>query len=305
MSFLQDFEALKKSIPVPAIRSDTNENCEYVEYGGNNRNCYYCFTCLQLENGIYCDMSGLSSKNIVDCHYCGYCELCYQCIECLYCYNSSYLFDCTKCRDCDYCSMCIDCNNCFGCVALTHKQYCIYNKQYSKEEYIKAITELKQSPSKENLENLHKLMQQTPYPQNQQRNNENCLYGDYISYSKNVYWGFNTYWLENSGYVYSGGMAKNCWDLYYVGGSSGKDIMQGISELCYECVGGSSLYHCFYTYQCMSCTNCYYSWALDNCSDCFGCVALRNKKYCILNNQLTREQYEKAVVGIKNELGWR
>jgi hypothetical protein len=305
MSFLQNFEALRKSIPIPGLRSFSNENCEYSDYGGNNKNCHYCINCIQLTNGKYCDFSGLNSNDITDCIFCGYSELCYECVECMYCYHSAYLFDCTKCRDCNFCSMCIDCTNCFGCVALTHKQHCIYNKQYTKDEYLTKVAKLMSRPAKENMTKLQALIQQTPYPQSHQRNNVNCLYGDYISYSKNVYWGFNTYWLEDSGYVFLGGKAKNCWDLYFVGGSTGKDIMSGISEYCYECVGGSSIYHCFYTYQSSNCTNCYYSWALDNCSDCFGCVALSNKKYCILNNQLTKEEYERGMALIKKELRWK
>lgn len=34
-----------------------------------------------------------------------------------------------------YCDMCIGVQDCFGCFGLKHKQYCILNKQYSKEEY--------------------------------------------------------------------------------------------------------------------------------------------------------------------------
>ena len=30
---------------------------------------------------------------------------------------------------------CNNCSNLFGCVDLKHKQYCILNKQYTKEEY--------------------------------------------------------------------------------------------------------------------------------------------------------------------------
>ena len=29
--------------------------------------------------------------------------------------------------------------------------------------------------------------------------------------------------------------------------------------------------------------------------DCFGCVGLRNKSYCILNTQYTKEEYEELV----------
>jgi hypothetical protein len=34
-----------------------------------------------------------------------------------------------------YCENCFSCNNCFGCVGLRNKQFCILNKQYTKEEY--------------------------------------------------------------------------------------------------------------------------------------------------------------------------
>ena len=36
-----------------------------------------------------------------------------------------------------YCFVCYNSSNLFGCVGLNHKQYCILNKQYSKEEYEK------------------------------------------------------------------------------------------------------------------------------------------------------------------------
>jgi hypothetical protein len=41
----------------------------------------------------------------------------------------------TMCNDCYYCQQIISCKNCFGCEGLKHKQYCILNKQYTKEEY--------------------------------------------------------------------------------------------------------------------------------------------------------------------------
>ncbi|MDD3687965.1 MAG: hypothetical protein PHE56_14545, partial [Bacteroidales bacterium] len=34
-----------------------------------------------------------------------------------------------------YCNFCEYCKNCFGCVGLRRKEYCIFNKQYTKEEY--------------------------------------------------------------------------------------------------------------------------------------------------------------------------
>ena len=303
VNFLQKYEALKKSVPVPAVRVTSNENCQFVDYTHFSKNCRHCFVCVFLENSIYCTAGG-KSRDLIDCEYCGWCELCYHCVECIKCYQSTYLQDCTNCRNCHFCSMCINCTNCFGCVALTHKQYCIFNKQYTKEEYEKRVAELRKEKPEKNLRKLKALIKKTPRPQSFQRENTNCPYGDYLTNSKNVYWGFNTYWLENSGYVFFGGLAKNSWDMTFSGGGGGKKIMEGHLELCYQMIGGGGDYLCAYLEHCTNCTNCYYGSNLRNCSDCFGCVGLTNKKYCILNNQLTKEEYKKAVKVIKKELRW-
>jgi hypothetical protein len=47
-------------------------------------------------------------------------------IFCIVCWWSS---------DMIYCDHCFFSSNCFGCIWLRNKQYCIFNKQYSKEEY--------------------------------------------------------------------------------------------------------------------------------------------------------------------------
>ncbi|TSC98276.1 MAG: Uncharacterized protein Greene101449_974, partial [Candidatus Peregrinibacteria bacterium Greene1014_49] len=44
-----------------------------------------------------------------------------------YCYES--------CSELQYCSFCTGCRQCFGCIGLRKKQYCILNKQYTKEKY--------------------------------------------------------------------------------------------------------------------------------------------------------------------------
>src|SRR3989338_6513758 len=50
--------------------------------------------------------------------------------------NSHFLKSCwAEIVDSEYCMDCRGISNCFGCVGLQKKQYCIFNKQYSKEEY--------------------------------------------------------------------------------------------------------------------------------------------------------------------------
>ncbi len=49
-------------------------------------------------------------------------------IGCVVCFNSTNMEHSLNCRNC---------SDCFGCVGLKNAKYCILNKQYSKEEYLK------------------------------------------------------------------------------------------------------------------------------------------------------------------------
>lgn len=40
-----------------------------------------------------------------------------------------------NCHDIMYCYNCMYCHDCFGCVGLKNQSYCIFNTQYTKEEY--------------------------------------------------------------------------------------------------------------------------------------------------------------------------
>ncbi len=48
----------------------------------------------------------------------------------------------TSCSNLEYCLFCENSSNLFGCVGLKKKQYCILNKQYTKEEYFKLRDEI-------------------------------------------------------------------------------------------------------------------------------------------------------------------
>ena len=68
---------------------------------------------------------GSGSENMYECMTCG-----------IGCYNLRFSYCCWEnARDLEYCIYCIGSKNCFGCVGLYKQEYCIFNKQYSKEEY--------------------------------------------------------------------------------------------------------------------------------------------------------------------------
>lgn len=301
MTFLEKYNVLKKSIPVQSVHCPDTVNCEYIERVYKSKNCYYCVDGYGLEDCIYADLAVWNNK-IADCSSVTASEKCYQCIDSNKCHSCTYLMDCNSCTDCHFSSFLNSCTDCFGCVALTHKKYCIFNKQYTKEEYFREVAELKKESPEKTLNRMLELKKTIPHPASQQTNNENCPYGDYIYDSKNCYWCFNTFYNQDSGYTYYSSRENKCWDTYCAGGTPDAEI---ISERCYEMVDCTNNYECAFLYKCDNNRNCYYSSSLRNCSDCFGCVGLTNKKYCVLNNQVTKEQYEKALIEIKKELGWK
>jgi hypothetical protein len=46
------------------------------------------------------------------------------------------------CVSCYYCYECRSCESCFGCIGLRNQSYCIFNKQYSKEDYEKEVAKI-------------------------------------------------------------------------------------------------------------------------------------------------------------------
>jgi hypothetical protein len=82
---------------------------DYSVYGDNNQLLYECHSC------------GINTQNM---KFCLHCEENVHDLECcIFCTTGS--------------------ENLFGCVGLRKKQYCIFNKQYTKEEYFEMVEKIK------------------------------------------------------------------------------------------------------------------------------------------------------------------
>ena len=95
------------------------------------------------EDCRYCAI-GEKVKSVQDCNnmYVNP-ELCYEVMWAMQSYNchfSCYIFE--NSRDIWYSVNCHNCHNCFWCIGLRSKSYCIFNKQYSKEEYELRVAEI-------------------------------------------------------------------------------------------------------------------------------------------------------------------
>ena len=117
------------------------------------------------------------------------------------------------------------------------------------------------------------------------RSMQNCINSEYSNHAtnvKNAYLCFNATNCENIAYSFRLSGSEDCVDTY-----EAKD-----SSLCYETFSIVDCERMFWSSDCANCYNVWFSSNCRNCNDCFGCVNLRNKKYCIFNEQYSKEKYE-------------
>ena len=111
--------------------------------------------------------------------------------------------------------------------------------------------------------------------------------GDNLSRCKNCHEVYGAKDSEECSYVYDPMVVQNVYDDNFSGNSC-NHCLETIG-----CEGSSNLRYC---YSCRSaCTNIFYGHFCIASSDCFACTGLRNKQYCILNKQYSKEEYEKLV----------
>lgn len=137
--------------PPRPIWLDLSVDCT-GNYTFESKNCKECYEVQGTEDSAYCHMLLKGPvKNCMD--YTGWgnnAELIYESVSVGE--NSSRLFFCQEAGlnslNVEYSKLFISSSNLFGCIGVRKKQYCILNKQYSREEYFAKITSIKSQMTK-------------------------------------------------------------------------------------------------------------------------------------------------------------
>lgn len=136
----EDFKNFQIKSPNKYLEIINCENC----YGNHLiwcKNCYSVFDALNAEDVRYAYSLDDDIKDSMDISNCA---------------NWTHLFEWTSVNGyrvifsrvvanserCIYCNTCFNCTNCFWCVWLRNKKYCIFNKQYTREEYEKLVPQI-------------------------------------------------------------------------------------------------------------------------------------------------------------------
>lgn len=151
-----------QKFPVKYYHGIRNLNCT-GERISDSKNVLDSVSIQEGENMRYIQISVLKAANSYDCVqlFMGV-ENAYECVTCGEgAYNLRYCFNCwAESRDLEYCGYCIGSSDCFGCVGLNKKQYCILNKQYTKEQYFelrdKIIKHMEEMPYADSIGRKYK-----------------------------------------------------------------------------------------------------------------------------------------------------
>ncbi|MFA6006673.1 MAG: hypothetical protein WC764_03035 [Candidatus Paceibacterota bacterium] len=292
--FFEQFNELLFNVPHVSILNSNMVESDYSNMETDCKKCYLTFGGHYNENCAFTVYS-LYGKEVYDSYWSLHCEQCLGNTSVNHCYRTFFSEQCGNCIDTFVSRDCRGCTNIIGCAGLRNKQYCIYNRQFSKDDYLKEKSRLNFGSHAE-LESIisksHEVWLKTPHQYAAMIKTVNCS-GNDIFNSKNVINGWNVEESENCKNAYIAASIKDCYDETSVGND----------ELGYMNANGGGLYNCKATLYSFSSDpmnrksgfNCEYSYSLVNCNDCFGCAGLRGKRYCILNKQYTEAEYKNLL----------
>lgn len=283
-TFFNQFSELQAVVPRPPLVNNKAVNSDYCNFSDGDKNCYLVINGNRCEDCAYAQLL-VDSKSLLDALWVTKSEYVYECIDCNSCSRVLYAQQCESCIDSAFIFNCKGLNNCLFCIGLRNVSNYIFNTPVPPEEYKKFINELEGSYKKfqEALQKFEEMKQKYPRRANLFIASRQAK-GEYIFHSNNIRYGFDVYNSEHCGYVQSGLKGRDCFDVSYFDGA----------ELSYEStslIGHNYLFTIF----CRDSRSIAYCDSCHASSNLFACVGLRNKQYCILNKQYSKEEYEALV----------
>lgn len=289
--FFEQFAELQTVVPRMSLTVAQVEDCPYVNLIWFCKNCYMCVDQGWCEDAYY-SYATYHSRSVSDCAFARNCELGYELVDCTKCYQSHHLIDCTDCTDASFCVDCQQCSNVAFSKNLRGKQYCLFDKQVTKQQWEEFMNDMK-SGSEAQYETHRKewqqLMQQTLRRATHNLQCDQCV-GDYLRQSKDCHMCFDC--DESRDLRYCTRIDEKV--------STAMDIDHGsTAEVAYEgtSIGGNSIFFTIASYSPTN-NNLLYCDTPMNSSNCFGCVSAKNMRYCILNKQYTKDEYEKLAAKV-------
>lgn len=299
-NFFEQFNEQLHRIPLMALA--ISKICAYLSpytnHCSNSKNCYliyYSDYCEDTQYGFYLTRD----KSLLDCSIVFECERCYNSMNGFRNYevhgsrgNVQNSIDCYFIKDSK------NAEHCFGSCNLRNRKYVFFNKQLSQKEYEKKMREIDLGSYKtyQAMESRAREVWKNSIPLPYYSDFSKNWTGNYVFHSKNCKECYDSAYCEDSKYVM---LIKtpNVKDSYdYTDWGEG-------AERIYECItAGNKVSDVRFSQDIQYSHHVEYSKDCMGSSNLFGCVGHRSKKYCILNKQYTKEEYETRVAKIKEQM---
>lgn len=136
----EEFRKLKLTIPrqYSTILQSVDSTGDHIVQSKNSK---HCFSVKKCQDSKYC-MQMIDGKNMFDSNYCEFPELCYEYLGYWKMARTKFSNTCGESNDITYSDTCSGSSNLFGCVGLRSKNYCILNRQYTKEQYEELVPKI-------------------------------------------------------------------------------------------------------------------------------------------------------------------
>jgi hypothetical protein len=294
-NFFSQYRELLSNVPRMSLMQNNIVNSPYSNYVESAKNIYLSFSVTGED--IYYSRNITNSKQSYDCLDLFNSEKCYENVACDRNYSTCFAYNSKNAIDCKFIYNCSNVSSCFMCTNLKGGEYCYKNNKYSKDEY----NEIVSSYSLNTIEELERAQKEFAEMRigaiHKYANLVNTVMstGDDLFDSSGTKNSFSSIGCENSKYLMRCPYVKDSMDCM--------SLIK--SDLCYEHMGGGaqSSQNLHFTVNMLPGSN--FNEYCDSCSGSsylFGCISLKNKSYCILNKQYSKEEYFMQIDKIKKTL---
>lgn len=116
----------------------------------NSKNAHDSYNCTELEDCRYV-LNAVRVKDSYDYYAWGESELCHETVTMMGSYDCKFCVYTINCDNMEYSDTCRNVHYGFGCIGLKSKSYCIFNKQYTKEEYEEMVPRIREKMKQEGV----------------------------------------------------------------------------------------------------------------------------------------------------------
>jgi hypothetical protein len=284
-SFFDAFQQLFLSIQLPWFHHYYEvENAPYSNHISSSANVYLSYHVTgNCENIMYSLSTKIHAKNVYNSVMSWmYSENVYQSLGILRSSNIFYSRFIQDSHNIWFSTDLVWCHDCIFCHDIQNISYAINNISYPKEVYFQ-----KKDQILKNKEHFYTNYLKMPSIGGNIGSKNTS--GKYCNLSEDVQNGYYSTHIKTGRNVLFAGHPDGLEDIY-----NGVFVSAGRGYYGACAVGGDAT-EIYNSISMMRSFECYYSYFLERCSFCFGCIWLKNKSYCILNRQYTKEDWYRKV----------